>query len=752
MPRLPPSLIWKAHSISPLAAALLPVCRDIPSALTELRWIREHVQSTLTSSSPPPDVRLRRLCKERSKGVPLQYVLGTQPFGNLEIKCRPGVLIPSYRITHTIKRSEPEAYTTHLSHLLKRGNLISPSHRLRIMDFCTGTGCIALLLYSNLSSHFPQLNIAGVDISPAAVSLSNDNLQHNISLGFIPPPSPSRSITFQHSDIFSPVWLYPEVEGGWDVIISNPPYISPHGFDTDCSRSVRNYEPKLAQVPLPRPDVGVRQEDVFYARLLDIGAVVRPKVMLFEVGGLDQALRVVEMVDKRLGMEEWMVEVWRDWPDGRPVDGEETEVRVDGFHRGKKSSIWEGAIYQFEHQLLPLSIPHQPGVNLNPGFFGFQLLPQPFPATLHQSFAPVSSTKYLPLHPKDIQRGSMSSPVSPTELAKYAPKIFDDNGDLWLEVGLAEISCRVCSRALARASPVLKAMLLESSAEAKARPEDGDWVIHLPYNDINAMEYLLNIIHGHVDRIPRKLPHGGESFLITWPCNFVPPRVETDILYLLTKVADEYKVTHLLKPWAKSWLEMVVLSAFIGNKWNKARVETLLVLDFSGGVVNPSDDENESGEHAILRILKIRDQLPGLRLRVLQALLSPIRSFLYKPLTYIDPGCGWHMQLDGPGNDREVIMQAFEQALSHANLFPLPGPQTFKGSAKDLQKSLQKVEQEFAIAARSFSLLCDNCRPLKRVMDAVRGALGSRHLVRLSPTQRAHLARQREASGIGEVE
>jgi hypothetical protein len=172
--------------------------------------------------------------------------------------------------------------------------------------------------------------MTGVDISPVAVSLSNTNLNHNISLGLIRPPSPSHSITFQQSDIFSPVWLSPEAAGRWDVIISNPPYISPRGFARECSRSVRNYEPKLAQVPLPRPDVGVAQEDVFYARLLDIGAVVIPRVMLFEVGGMDQALRVVKMVGERMGFEEWKGEVWRDWPDGRPGEGEETRIVVDG--------------------------------------------------------------------------------------------------------------------------------------------------------------------------------------------------------------------------------------------------------------------------------------------------------------------------------------------------------------------------------------------------------------------------------------
>lgn len=75
-----------------MATLLLPVCRDLQSAANELRWIREHVQDT--DSPIPLGLRVWKLCEKRGKGIPLQYVLGTQPFGDLEIKCRPGVLIP----------------------------------------------------------------------------------------------------------------------------------------------------------------------------------------------------------------------------------------------------------------------------------------------------------------------------------------------------------------------------------------------------------------------------------------------------------------------------------------------------------------------------------------------------------------------------------------------------------------------------------------------------------------------------------
>jgi methylase of polypeptide subunit release factors len=93
MPRLPPSLFWQSkREISPLAAQLLPACRDLESAANELRWIREHVRDT--KSPIPPGLRVWNMVEERGKGIPLQYVLGSQPFGDLDIKCRPGVLIP----------------------------------------------------------------------------------------------------------------------------------------------------------------------------------------------------------------------------------------------------------------------------------------------------------------------------------------------------------------------------------------------------------------------------------------------------------------------------------------------------------------------------------------------------------------------------------------------------------------------------------------------------------------------------------
>ena len=100
MPRLPPAFLRRAFHEHYLLPYLLRTCRDLPSARNELRWLREHVerpnQPNLTSNGTR--IHLKHLCIARGKGRPLQYILGSQPFGDLDIKCQPGVLIPRYSI------------------------------------------------------------------------------------------------------------------------------------------------------------------------------------------------------------------------------------------------------------------------------------------------------------------------------------------------------------------------------------------------------------------------------------------------------------------------------------------------------------------------------------------------------------------------------------------------------------------------------------------------------------------------------
>ncbi len=151
-------------------------------------------------------------------------------------------------------RPETEAYTVYLAEKLGeklRQGSPGTSRDLNILDVCTGTGCIALQLHSQLRRSAPLSSplVLGIDISPTAVSLARRNLKHNTQLNLLPPvpASPSSSqeqpVQFALADLFSPD-LLATLQGAnhsWDVMVSNPPYIPRRGFAHDTARAVRNW-------------------------------------------------------------------------------------------------------------------------------------------------------------------------------------------------------------------------------------------------------------------------------------------------------------------------------------------------------------------------------------------------------------------------------------------------------------------------------------------------------------------------------
>lgn len=96
MPRLSHRLMAAAAGENSLLPLLLRPCRDLPSARRELQWLTKYAKTIALGQDKPKDWRplLHKLCQDRGRGKPLQYILGTEYFGPLEITCRPGVLIP----------------------------------------------------------------------------------------------------------------------------------------------------------------------------------------------------------------------------------------------------------------------------------------------------------------------------------------------------------------------------------------------------------------------------------------------------------------------------------------------------------------------------------------------------------------------------------------------------------------------------------------------------------------------------------
>ncbi|KAI4158010.1 MAG: hypothetical protein LQ342_007834 [Letrouitia transgressa] len=334
MPRLQPALLRRGYSVNRLLPLLLRSCRDLDQARRELRWISDHVHlkapGKIAFSKDLQEyfhARLHQLCVARSKGKPLQYVLGDQPFGDLEILCEPGVLIP---------RPETEAYTSHLASLVLQ-SYKADSATLRVLDLCTGTGCIALLFYHLLSKQLPSLDILGIDISRTAVSLARKNLKHNVSKGFLPATA-WQQVRFCVANVFEDIAMESRSSGkDWDILISNPPYVSPVSFDRETARSVRNWEPRHALLPaIMSSSDNETVDDAFYPMLLGCAEKSNAKVVVLEVADMAQAMRVVSIIHKSSNWED--CEIWRDWPaqgqvEHKNLHGMNVSIRGQGHGR-----------------------------------------------------------------------------------------------------------------------------------------------------------------------------------------------------------------------------------------------------------------------------------------------------------------------------------------------------------------------------------------------------------------------------------
>ena len=183
--------------------------------------------------------RYLELISRRASHIPLQYITGTQCFMGYDYKVDGRVLIP---------RQDTEVLVEQVAALMKKGD--------RILDVCTGSGCILLSLLRMV----PETTGVGVDISREALSVAEDNGRDVSQAQFV------------YSDLFD------NVEGLFDVIVSNPPYIETaviEGLDAE----VKDYEPRLAL------DGGTEGLD-FYRRIVrDAGTYLKDNgILAFEIG------------------------------------------------------------------------------------------------------------------------------------------------------------------------------------------------------------------------------------------------------------------------------------------------------------------------------------------------------------------------------------------------------------------------------------------------------------------------------------
>lgn len=145
--------------------------------------------------------------KKRAEHIPLQYIIGETEFMGLKFKVNSSVLVP---------RQDTE---TLVEEALK---VVSPG--MRVLDMCTGSGCIIVSILHNVS----KVEGFAVDISKQALNVAKENAKLN-----------EVSVLFERSDLFD------NVTGTFDVIVSNPPYIPTEEIEK-LMPEVKTFEPMEA--------------------------------------------------------------------------------------------------------------------------------------------------------------------------------------------------------------------------------------------------------------------------------------------------------------------------------------------------------------------------------------------------------------------------------------------------------------------------------------------------------------------------
>lgn len=181
--------------------------------------------------------------QKRAQRIPVQQITGKQVFCGLEFQVNEHVLIP---------RQDTECLVEEVLKKVKAGD--------RILDVCTGSGCIIISVQKLMKD---QCSCFATDISEEALKVARKNAEHQRA-----------EITFWQGNLFA------SVEGSFDCIVSNPPYIENREI-AQLMPEVRDHEPVLA--------LDGREDGLFFYReiIKEAKNYLRPGGwLLFEIGYL----------------------------------------------------------------------------------------------------------------------------------------------------------------------------------------------------------------------------------------------------------------------------------------------------------------------------------------------------------------------------------------------------------------------------------------------------------------------------------
>jgi release factor glutamine methyltransferase len=229
---------------------------DIEGAALEARELLCHVTGK-TKDELLRDGRLyafediesqyHQLLERRIAGEPAAYLIGEWSFCDLTLEVNPSVLIP---------RIDTEVIA---ERVMDVGRSMPPS--CRVLDLCTGSGCIGLAV----AAHVDESRVVLADWSEEALAVAHSNARRNHL---------NNAVCVRVNALEEP----PEMLGSFDIIVSNPPYIPTDDIaGLDCS--VRDYEPHMAL------DGGTDGLDFYRNIISRWKSLLRPGgMMIFEVG------------------------------------------------------------------------------------------------------------------------------------------------------------------------------------------------------------------------------------------------------------------------------------------------------------------------------------------------------------------------------------------------------------------------------------------------------------------------------------
>ncbi|KAI1504913.1 hypothetical protein F5X99DRAFT_370270 [Biscogniauxia marginata] len=281
--------------------------------------------------------------------------------------------------------------------------------------------------------------------------------------------------------------------------------------------------------------------------------------------------------------------------------------------------------------------------------------------------------------------------------------IIDEDGDLILQVGSEAqgnqrktSAFRVCSKTLSRSSPVMKKMLYGGFAESKP-PGDQPWTVHLPEDNPEALEVLLNIIHSRFDRVTSKV-------------------INIDDLYNITILTDKYDLTRMLQPWVEKWRDGAGMneSSLTGSlseskhlekklwiTWDLGdlknfellvgRIASICEIDSNGKLtrLHMGKKKISTWFHNVTEPPDIQELIVNTRMRKIEDLLARMNMTVAGLIQWA-PG-----ELDckqGISSCNATILGSIIRSLAKDGLWPIPDPSKFNKSVTYLLKLLKLLD------------------------------------------------------------